>query len=112
MTVDTQYLLEIKNLSIAYHSVHPPVKAVDGVSLQLRKGESLGIIGESGCGKSTLALGIMGLIKQVGIEGEIYYNGHKLTGLPEKKLNKYRWKDIALVFQNGGLTGNLLREVL
>ncbi|MBE3586900.1 MAG: ABC transporter ATP-binding protein [Thermoanaerobacter sp.] len=99
MTAD-QYLLEIKNLSITYHSVHPPVKAVDGVSLQLRKGESLGIIGESGCGKSTLALGIMGLIKQGIVEGEIIYKGQNLVGLPEKRLRNYRWKDMAMVFQN------------
>lgn len=95
-----QYLLEIKNLSITYHTVPPPVKAVDGVSLQLRKGESLGIIGESGCGKSTLALGIMGLIKQGIVEGEIIYKGQNLVGLPEKRLRNYRWKDIAMVFQN------------
>ncbi len=100
MTADGKFLLEIKNLSITYHTVNPPVKAVDAVSLQLRKGESLGIIGESGCGKSSLALGIMGLIKQGSVEGEIFYNGQKLTGLPEKKLKKYRWKHIALVFQN------------
>lgn len=99
MTAD-QYLLEIKNLSIAYHAVHPPVKAVDGVSLQLRKGESLGIIGESGCGKSTLALGIMGLVKQGIVEGEIIYRGQNLVGLPEKRLRNYRWKDVAMVFQN------------
>ncbi|MBF7084246.1 ABC transporter ATP-binding protein [Desulfallas sp. Bu1-1] len=99
MTAD-QYLLEIKNLSITYHAVHPPVKAVDGVSLQLRKGESLGIIGESGCGKSTLALGIMGLIKQGIVEGEIIYKGQNLVGLPEKRLRNYRWKDMAMVFQN------------
>ncbi|MDK2889037.1 MAG: peptide/nickel transport system ATP-binding protein ddpF, partial [Thermoanaerobacter sp.] len=99
MTAD-QYLLEIKNLSITYHAVHPPVKAVDGVSLQLRKGESLGIIGESGCGKSTLALGIMGLIKQGIVEGEIIYRGQNLVGLPEKRLRNYRWKDMAMVFQN------------
>ena len=100
MTVDNQPLLEIKNLSIIYNAAHPPVRAVDGVSMLLRKGESLGIIGESGCGKSSLALGIMGLIKQGTVEGEIIYNGQKLTGLPEKKLRKYRWKNIALVFQN------------
>ncbi len=99
MTAD-QYLLEIKNLSITFHSVHPPIKAVDGVSLQLRKGESLGIIGESGCGKSTLAMGIMGLLKQVSVAGEIIYRGQNLVGLPEKRLRNYRWKDMAMVFQN------------
>jgi peptide/nickel transport system ATP-binding protein len=94
-----QYLLEIRNLSITYHS-DPPVQAIDDVSFQLRRGESLGIVGESGCGKTTLALGIMGLIKQGVVEGEIIYKGENLMGLPEKKLRNYRWKEIAMVFQN------------
>jgi len=100
LTADSKILLEINNLSITYNAANPPVRAVDGVSMQIRKGESLGIIGESGCGKSSLALGIMGLIKQGAVAGEIIYNGQNLTVLPEKKLRKYRWKDIALVFQN------------
>lgn len=100
MSADSKLLLEIKNLSVTYDAANPPVRAVDGVSLQLRKGESLGIIGESGCGKSSLALGIMGLIKQGAVAGEIIYSGHNLAGLPEKKLRKHRWQDIALVFQN------------
>lgn len=100
MTAESKLLLEINNLSIIYDAVHQPIKAVDGLSLQLRKGESLGIIGESGCGKSSLALGILGLIKQGSVSGEIIYNTQNLTGLPEKELRKYRWKDIALVFQN------------
>ncbi|UNC93918.1 ABC transporter ATP-binding protein [Candidatus Contubernalis alkalaceticus] len=90
----------MKNFSITYDCVHPPVKAVDGFSLQLRRQESVGIIGESGCGKSSLALGIMGLIKEGVVAGEMIYNGQKLTGLPESEMRKYRWKDIALVFQN------------
>ncbi|WP_347488894.1 ABC transporter ATP-binding protein [Desulfoscipio sp. XC116] len=99
MAAESNYLLEINNLTVRYHGV-PPVEAVDGVSLQLKKGESLGIIGESGCGKSSLVLGIMGLIKQGDVEGDILYQGRKLNGLPEKELKKYRWKEIAIVFQN------------
>ena len=102
MTVENKYLLEIKNLAVTYDHVHPPVKAVDGISLQLRKNECLGIIGESGCGKSSLALGITGLIKrdEGAVSGEIIYNGQNLVGLPESKLKAYRWREIALVFQN------------
>ncbi len=100
MLTDSKPLLEINNLSITYNQTHSPVKAVDDVSLKLRGGESLGIIGESGCGKSSLVLGIMGLIKQGSVTGEIIYGGQKLSGLPEKKLRHYRWKNIALVFQN------------
>jgi peptide/nickel transport system ATP-binding protein len=102
LTVENKYLLEIKNLTVTYGHVHPPVKAVDGVSLQLRKSECLGLIGESGCGKSSLALGITGLIKgdEGSVSGEILYNGQNLVGLPESKLKAYRWREIALVFQN------------
>jgi peptide/nickel transport system ATP-binding protein len=102
LTAESKFLLEVKNLSITYDHVHPPVKAVDGVSVQLGKHECLGIIGESGCGKSSLALGITGLIKEDegAVAGEIIYNGQNLVGLPESKLREYRWKEIALVFQN------------
>ena len=65
LTAKSKTLLEINDLSITYNSVSPPIKAVNNVSFELRKGENLGIIGESGCGKSTTALGIMGLIKMV-----------------------------------------------
>lgn len=99
MAAESNYLLEINHLTVRYHG-GPPVNAVDGVSLQLKKGESLGIIGESGCGKSSLVLGIMGLIKQGDVEGDILYQGRRLNGLPEKELKKYRWKEIAIVFQN------------
>jgi peptide/nickel transport system ATP-binding protein len=102
LTAESKFLLEVKNLSITYDHVHPPVKAVDGVSVQLGKHECLGIIGESGCGKSSLALGITGLIKEDegAVAGEIIYNRQNLVGLPESKLREYRWKEIALVFQN------------
>ena len=99
MAAESNYLLEINHLTVRYHG-GLPVNAVDGVSLQLKKGESLGIIGESGCGKSSLVLGIMGLIKQGDVEGDILYQGRRLNGLPEKELKKYRWKEIAIVFQN------------
>ena len=93
-------LLEIRKLSVTYTSSNPPVTAVSDLSLQIRKGESLGIIGESGCGKSTLALSIMRLLKNVRTEGEILFSGENLMDLTEQQLRKYRWKKIALVFQN------------
>jgi peptide/nickel transport system ATP-binding protein len=102
LTAQGKLLLEIKDLSVTYDHVHPPVKAVDDISIQLGKHECLGIIGESGCGKSSLALGIGGLIKgdEGTVSGKIIYNGENLVGLPESKLRKYRWQEIALVFQN------------
>ncbi|HHY30605.1 MAG TPA: ABC transporter ATP-binding protein, partial [Syntrophaceticus sp.] len=93
-------LLHIRNLSVTYMAANPPVTAVSDISLQVKQGESLGIIGESGCGKSTLALSIMRLLKDVRTEGEIFFEGVNLLDLPEQEIRKRRWNKIALVFQN------------
>ncbi|MTI61615.1 MAG: ABC transporter ATP-binding protein [Firmicutes bacterium] len=98
--LDRQNLLEIQNLSISYSVVGQRVLAVDSVSLKLTKGEALGIIGESGCGKSSLALGIMGLLDKAELSGKVLYKGQNLLELNERKLKKYRWVDMAVVFQN------------
>jgi peptide/nickel transport system ATP-binding protein len=98
LTAKSKFLLEISELSITYTS--PPVKAVNKLSFELRNGENLGIIGESGCGKSTTALGIMGLIKDGSVNGSIIYKDINLVGLPENKMRQYRWKEIAMMFQN------------
>lgn len=100
MTVENQYLLEIKNFSVNYNAGESSVMAVDDIEIKLNRNETLGIIGESGCGKSSLALGIMGLIKQAEITGDVIYKGEHINRLPEKEMRKYRWKEIALVFQN------------
>ncbi|SKC79192.1 dipeptide ABC transporter ATP-binding protein [Maledivibacter halophilus] len=96
-------LLKINDLKISYlaeDNNKKAVKAVNKVSFKLNRGETLGIIGESGSGKTSIAMSIMGLLKNTAVEGEIIYDGIKLNGLDKKKLNKYRWKEIALVFQN------------
>jgi oligopeptide/dipeptide ABC transporter ATP-binding protein len=78
------------------------VRAVDGVSLTVRKGETLGIVGESGCGKSVTALSILRLIpnppgKIVG--GNIYLEGRDLLRLPEDEMRKVRGASISMIFQ-------------
>lgn len=74
------------------------VKAVDGLSLQIKRGETLGIVGESGCGKSTAGRSIIRLFKPT--EGKILYKGSDISRLPERKLKKIIRKDIQMIFQD------------
>ena len=74
-----------------------PLKAVDGVSFDLREGETLGIVGESGCGKSTLARAVLQLIPPT--FGSVAWLGKPLVGLPRKQMIPYR-KDLQIVFQD------------
>lgn len=76
------------------------VRAVDGVSFSVQKGQSIGIAGESGCGKSTIAFSLMRLIKGGKIvEGEIRLNGSSLLDMPEKEFNRIRWDKISIISQ-------------
>lgn len=93
-------MLKVNHLSISYGNVNPPFRAVDEVSLDLRRGQTLGIIGESGCGKSTIALSVMGLLKQASINGGIRFQDIDLTTLKPKQWTAIRWRKIAMVFQN------------
>jgi len=89
-------LLEIKNLTVSYEGF----RVVDGLSIILNEGESLGIIGESGCGKSSLTRAVMGLLEKGEASGIIKYRGTDLLKLTEMERKSYRWKEVALVFQN------------
>src|SRR5947209_6515755 len=89
-------LLEVKNLKTHFpitqgaffQKVLAMVKAVDGVSLHLKKGEVLGLVGESGCGKSTLGRSILRLIEPT--SGEIYFEGRNISELEGNALRKER----------------------
>ncbi len=78
-----------------------PVRAVEGVSFSIEKGQSLGIAGESGCGKTTVALSLMRLLPRAGriINGEVLLNGKNLLTLSEDEMRDARWKNISIVFQ-------------
>ena len=94
--------LEIKHLSVAYRTSDYTTEAIRNINLSLSRGERLGLVGESGSGKTTTSLAIMGLLSKFAeINGQIIFDGVDLRSLDEKTLNLYRWKRIAIVFQNG-----------
>lgn len=98
-----QDLLEIKNLVINYETDDANVHALNGVSLKLREGETLGLVGETGAGKTTLARGIMRLIPNPPgkiKEGEVFFEGNDLLKLSEQEILKVRGQAISMIFQD------------
>jgi peptide/nickel transport system ATP-binding protein len=94
-------ILRVRDLRVHYHTPLGAIRAVDGVSFDLRAGERLGLVGESGSGKSTVAFALLRLIKPPGrIEaGEAWLDGVDLLALPEKEMRRLRLAVIALVAQ-------------
>jgi peptide/nickel transport system ATP-binding protein len=95
-------LLEINGLQTNFFTDAGVVRAVDGVSLKVRKGETLGIVGESGCGKSVTALSILRLIPDPPgkiIGGKILLDGRNLLDLRENEMRKVRGASISMIFQ-------------
>ena len=94
-------LLEIKNLHVLYKTDEDDVYALNGVDLDLEKGETLGLVGETGAGKSTIALSIMKLLPdRTGFitEGEIRFDGKDLVHIKEEEMRSMRGNDISMIF--------------
>jgi len=101
-TITMHRILEIKNLRTYFETRSGTVKALDGVDLSVKKGETLGIVGESGCGKTVLALSIMRLIPVPPgriIAGSIFFDGIDLLRLDDEEIRMRRGKDISMIFQ-------------
>jgi peptide/nickel transport system ATP-binding protein len=95
-------LLDVVGLKAYYSTLRGYVKAVDNVSLRIRRKEALGLVGESGCGKSTFALTIMRLLPSNGkvIDGAAFFDGEDILSMKEERFRReYRWKRLAMVFQ-------------
>ncbi len=97
----TTDVLSIKDLTMHYTTRRGPVFAVDQVSFSLRRGESIGLVGESGCGKTSIAISLLKLLPENAkiLNGEIRLNGTDLVPLTESQVRKYRWRNISMVFQ-------------
>lgn len=99
----SEKLIDIEDLWIEYVSDEEVVKAVNGISLSLEKGENLGLVGETGAGKTTTALGILGLLPQNTGRvkaGKILFDGHDLLNKSESELRLYRGSRISMIFQD------------
>ncbi len=106
-------ILRVRDLSIEFDVGGRSLRAVDGVSFDLRRGETLGLVGESGCGKTTTVLGIMRLLPPGGriVSGSVWFDGEDLLGLDGRSLRAFRWTRLSLVFQGAMNALNPVRTV-
>ena len=100
--------LEVTGLRTHFFTKAGVVKAVDGVSFSVDKGEVLGLVGESGSGKSVTGFSIIGLVDPPGeiVGGEIRYRGRDLVPLPDEEMRRLRGSEIAMIFQDPMMTLN------
>jgi len=98
---DSDTLLRVCNLSVAFRTYEGTLRAVDDVSFEIPKGGIVGIVGETGCGKTVTALSIIGLIPSSGRveEGQIYFCGRDINKWKQGQLRKLRGRHISMIFQ-------------
>ena len=96
-------LLDVRNLETHFFGQESVTRAVGGISFQVKKGETLGVVGESGCGKSVTALSILRLLPKLAaktVGGEILFRGHDLLSLSDREMRQMRGNRIAMIFQD------------
>lgn len=98
----TSKVLDVRKLKVNYVTSLKTIQAVKGISFEIHKGETLGLIGESGSGKTTTAMAILQLLQKPGriVDGDVILNESiNLAALSEHELRKVRWTELALVTQ-------------
>jgi peptide/nickel transport system ATP-binding protein len=95
-------MLQVRDLTVEYATPRASVKAVDNVTLDVAKGEFVGVVGESGCGKSTLLFAIAQLLSDPAAitGGSVVFRGQNLVTMTDKQLNALRWRDYSVVMQS------------
>lgn len=98
----TEPLLSVRNLKTHFYTYAGVVKALEGINLDVYKGESIGLVGETGCGKSVTALSVLRLIDFPGriVEGEVRFKGEDLLQKSEDEMREIRGRQIAIIFQD------------
>ncbi|MHB1294646.1 MAG: ABC transporter ATP-binding protein [Anaerolineae bacterium] len=101
-SINKDVLLQIRDLSVTYHTRVGDLKAVQDVSFDIQRGEILGLVGESGCGKSTLGRALMRLIAPPGeiSGGHVLFNGEDVMAYDQKRLREYRGRHVSMIFQD------------
>ncbi len=114
MTALGDVVYSIRGLSVDYATRSGPVRAVDNVSLDIRKGEILGLVGESGCGKSTLGKAMMRMIERPHeiAEGELWFDGADLMTLSPKEMQQIRGARLSMVFQDPMTSLNPVQRII
>lgn len=107
-------LMRIEDLSVQYKTRMGWTSAVDGVSLDIRRGEVLGLVGESGCGKSTLGKALLRMILPPGriTSGRIWFQGRDLMTLSEAEMSRIRGRNISMIFQDPMTSLNPIQRVV
>ncbi|AJD43881.1 ABC transporter ATP-binding protein [Rhizobium sp. SEMIA 4085] len=101
--VGNEVLLDVRDLETHFFGEDSVTRALGGISFQVMKGETLGVVGESGCGKSVTALSILRLLPKLTartIGGEVRFHGRDLLDLSEREMRKIRGDQIAMIFQD------------
>src|SRR5436305_4135006 len=110
----THPLLSVRDLSVAFRQGERQILAVDRISFDLKKGETVALVGESGSGKSVTALSVMKLLPYPAAShpsGTIHFKGQELLGLPEEQIRHVRGNDITIIFQEPMTSLNPLHTI-
>lgn len=94
-------ILQAQDITVDFKLPSRTLRAVDHVSLDVQRGEILGVVGESGSGKSTLASAMLNIVSAPGVisSGQILFKGQNVLSFSEEELREFRWRDVAMVFQ-------------